>query len=184
MTSLGRMAAVIFTAAFAARVSAGEINVAWDATSGATGYKVYFGTASGSYTSPGSPVTVSGTSTRITGLQDCRTYYVAVKAFNAAGESANYSNELSGWSRPSVVSATPSTAVQGDQVVMDVQGTNFQSGATVEMNNPQITVTSVAVLSCNQIQLLATIEPTAANIRPAQVGSVDLTVENPDSVFG
>lgn len=185
MTFVGRMAAVISTlAVLAVPALAGEINVAWDAAPGATGYKVYFGTASGSYTSPGSPITVTGTSTTITGLQDCRSYFVAVKAFNASGESASYSNELSGWSRPTVASASPSSALQGDQIVMDVTGSNFQGGASVELTNPQITLTSVAVLSCSHIQLLATIEPTAANIRPAQIGSVDLTVDNPDSVFG
>jgi hypothetical protein len=45
-------------------------------------------------------------------------------------------------------------------------------------------LTSVAVLSCSHIQLLATIEPTAGGIRPAQIGSLDVTVENLDSVFG
>jgi hypothetical protein len=185
MISLGRMAARILTiAAFAAPALAGEIQLAWDATSGATGYKVYYGTASGSYTSPGSPAIVYGTSTTITGLQDCRSYYVAVKAFNAAGESPSFSNELSGWSRPSVVSATPSTAMQGDQIVVDIQGENFQSGASVDLGNPQITLSSIAVLSCSHIQLLATIEPTASGVRPAQVGALDLTVENPDTVFG
>jgi hypothetical protein len=185
MTLLGRLAAVIFlTATFAAPGLAGEIQLAWDATSGASGYKVYYGTASGSYTSPGSPATVYGTSTTISGLLDCRNYFVAVKAFNAAGESPSFSNELSGWSRPSVVSASPSTALQGDQLVVDIQGANFQSGASVDLGNPQITLSSIAVLSCNHIQLLATIEPTAPNVRPAEVGALDLTVENPDAVFG
>jgi hypothetical protein len=185
MTSAGRMTAVILTVAtFAGPVLAGDINLAWDPTPGASGYKVYYGTAPGSYTSPGSPAIVYGTQATISGLQDCRSYFVAVKAFNAAGESTDFSNELSGWSRPSVAGASPSSAMQGDQLVMDIQGTNFQSGASVDLGNPQIMLTSVAVLSCSHIQLLATIDPTAAGIRPAQIGSLDVTVENPDSVFG
>ena len=188
MTSVGRMAAVIATIATIATIAApglaGEINLAWDPTPGASGYKVYYGTASGTYTAPGSPVTVYGNSTKISGLLDCRSYFVAVKAFNAAGDSPDFSNELSGWSRPSIASATPSTAMQGDQIVMDIQGSNFDGGASVDLGNPRIMVSSLAVLSCSHIQLMATIEPTAAGIRPAQIGSLDVTVENPDSVFG
>lgn len=185
MSSVGRMAALIATIATMATPGfAGEINLAWDPTPGATGYKVYYGTASGDYTAPGSPVTAFGSSTTITGLADCRSYFVAVKAFNGAGESPDFSNELSGWSRPTVASATPATAMQGDLLVMDVQGSNFESGASIDLGNPRIMVTSLSVLSCTHIQLLATIEPTAAGIRPAQIGSLDVTVENPDSVFG
>lgn len=188
MSSVGRMAAVIATiatiATLAAPVHSGEINVAWDPAPGASGYKVYYGTAPGSYTAPGSPVTVSSSSARISGLIDCQSYFVAVKAFNAAGESPDFSNELSGWSRPSVASATPSAGMQGDQFVMDLQGSNFESGASVDLGNPHVMLTSVAVLSCSHIQLLATIEPTASGARPAQIGRLDVTVENPDSVFG
>ena len=67
---------------------------------------------------------------------------------------------------------------------MDVTGVNFQSGAVVNLDNPHINLTSVQVISCTHIQLLATIEPTSSNIRPAHIGRVDLTVSNPDSVFG
>jgi hypothetical protein len=168
-------------ATIATTTFAGEIQLAWDPTSGASGYKVYYGTSSGAY---GSPVVVYGTSTTIQGLQDCVSYYVAVKAFNAAGESPNYSNELAGWSRPSIASATPAVAIQGEQLVIDVMGANFQSGAVVDLGNPHVLLSSVTALSCNHIQLLATVEPTAEGMRPAHIGRLDLTIENPDSVFG
>ena len=168
-------------ATIAAKTFAGEIQLAWDPTAGASGYKVYYGTSSGNY---GSPVVVYGTSTTIQGLQDCVSYYVAVKAFNAAGESPNYSNELTGWSRPSITSATPSTAVQGDQIVVDIMGANFQNGAAVDLGNPQVLLTSVTAVTCNHIQLLATVAPTGQGMRAARVGRLNLTVENPDSVFG
>jgi hypothetical protein len=161
--------------------TAGSISLTWDPTEGATGYHVYYGTESGNYPTF---VTTSTTSATIPGLQDCATYFVAVKAFNASGESPNFSNELSGWSRPSVTAASPSSAMQGAQIVMDVTGTNFQSGAVVDLDNPHVNLTSIQVLSCTHIQLLATIEPTSSNIRPAHIGRVDLTVSNPDSVFG
>ena len=159
----------------------GEINVAWDPVPGASSYRVYYGLSSGVY---GQPLTTTTNSATISSLQDCQTYFVAVKAFNAAGGSADYSNEISGWSRPVVSSATPAAAMQGDQLVLDIMGKNFQPGASVDLNNPQINVTSVAVPACNHIQLLATIEPTAAHVRPAQAGALSLTVLNPDSVFG
>jgi len=172
---------VVAVWAASAPAHAGSIVLSWDATQGASGYHVYYGTQSGTYSDF---VTTSTTTATINGLQDCATYYVAVKGFNSAGESPNFSNELSGWSRPSVTSASPSTALQGDQIVMDVMGSNFQSGAVVALGNPNVFLTSVQVLSCTHIQLLAAVEPTARTIRPAHVGRLDLTVSNPDSVFG
>jgi hypothetical protein len=165
-----------------APANAGSISLTWDATQGATGYHVYYGTQAGTYLP--TPITTTSTSATISGLADCAAYFVAVKAFNASGESPNFSNELSGWSRPSVTAATPSSALQGAQIVMDITGTNFQSGALVDLGNPNVLLTAVQVLSCTHIQLLATVEPTAANIRPAHIGRLDLTVSNPDSVFG
>lgn len=160
---------------------AGEIDVKWDPVTGATGYHVYFGLNSGVY---GQPLSTTDSSASISGLQDCATYYVAVKAYNASGESVTFSNELSGWSRPTVTSATPSSAMQGDQIVMDVMGSNFQSGAVVDLGNPHVFLSSVQVVTCSHIQLLVTVEPTAKTIRPAQVGRLDVTVSNADAVFG
>ncbi len=174
------LVAALFAAATPA--AAGSMALSWDATQGATGYHVYYGTQSGTYLP--TFVTTSSATTTISGLQDCATYFVAVKAFNASGESLTFSNELSGWSRPAVTSATPTTAMQGDQIVMDVMGSNFQSGAIVDLGNPHVFLNSVQVLSCNHIQLLATVEPTARTIRPAHIGRLDLTVSNSDSVFG
>lgn len=160
---------------------AGTISLAWDAVPGATGYRVYYGTTSGQYTGS---VTSTGTSATLSALQDCTTYYVAVKAYNSSGESSEFSNELTGWSRPTVTSATPSAAMQGDQIVVDIAGSNFQSGALVDLGNPHINISSISVLSCTRLQLLATIEPTAKKVRPASVGKLDITVANPDDVFG
>ena len=63
--------------------SAGQINVAWDPVAGASGYHVYYGSNSGTYDKN---VTTATNAVMINGLQDCKTYFVAVKAFNAAGE--------------------------------------------------------------------------------------------------
>ena len=160
---------------------AGTISLAWDPVPGASSYRVYYGTASGQY-----PTSVSTSTSNVTlnGLQDCTNYFVAVKAVNSSGVSDDFSNEVSGWSRPTVSSVTPSAAMQGDQLVLDVTGYSFQFGANVDLGNPYINLTSVAVLACDHIQLLATIEPTAAHVRPAQAGALSVTVTNPDSVFG
>lgn len=173
------MAALV--AAIATRVTAGEVNVSWDPVPGASGYHVYYGTQSRNYDTFMS--TASNTAT-ITGLQDCQTYYVAVKAFNSAGESPQFSNELSGWSRPVVSSVTPSTAMQGDQIVMDITGSNYQAGAIVTLNNPNVILTSLSVLSCTHVQLLANVAPTGPGVRAAEVGKLDVSVANPDQVFG
>jgi hypothetical protein len=179
---LGAMlAATILTLTHVGSVWAGVISVKWDVVAGASGYNVYYGSQPGVYTASVQTTTNSAT---ISGLQDCKDYYVAVKAFNGSGESPHFSNELSGWSRPAVTSATPTSAMQGDQIVMDIMGSNFQDGAAVDLGNPHVALAAVTVLSCNHIQLLATVEPTAGGVRPARVGSFDLTVANPDSVFG
>src|SRR5262247_1122832 len=72
-------------AAAARPAVAGDINLQWDAVQGAAGYHVYYGTQSGVYDEF---VSTNGTSTTIAGLQDCQTYYLAVKAYNGAGESS------------------------------------------------------------------------------------------------
>jgi hypothetical protein len=175
------LAATLLTTAAVGSAWAGDINVKWDAVSGAAGYTVYYGVQSQVYTGS---LRTSTNSATITGLQDCQDYFVAVKAYNSAGESPYFSNELKGWSRPSVASATPSSAMQGDQIVMDIMGANFQDGAVVDLGNPHVALASVTVLNCNHIQLLATVEPTARAVHAAKIGSFDLAVANPDSVFG
>jgi hypothetical protein len=178
---LRRIALAAAAAAVAVSAHAGQIQLAWDAVPGATGYRIYYGTQSGTYTSN---LTSSATTTTISGLQDCTTYYLAVKAYNAAGESPTFSNELSGWPRPEITSATPGVAIQGSQVTVTVNGTNFQSGALVEIDNPRLTLTGVRTVSCTQMQFVATLDPPAPNVRAAQVGRWTVSVANPDDVFG
>ncbi|WP_249865632.1 fibronectin type III domain-containing protein [Paenibacillus konkukensis] len=66
--------------------TAGNIAVEWQSVAGATGYKVKYGTASGSYTST---VDAGNNVGRlITGLTPGTAYYFAVTAYNGRGESA------------------------------------------------------------------------------------------------
>lgn len=178
---IAAIAGTAFLLVAALPASAGTISLAWDPVPGASGYRVYYGTQSGAYTQN---TTVSGTSATIGNLQDCTTWYVAVKAYNSAGESDQFSQEIAGWPRPAVTAATPSSAKQGEQIVIELTGANFQNGAVIELDNPHVRLASTQVLSCSRMQVLATVEPTAANVRPAGIGAIDVTVANPDDVFG
>jgi PKD repeat protein len=76
---------------------AAGISLAWNApTTGPapTGYKVYYGTGSGSY---GAPINVGNvTSYTVANLTAGATYYFALKSYGAAGnQSAAFSNEVS-----------------------------------------------------------------------------------------
>jgi hypothetical protein len=176
------IAGTAFLLAAALPAAAGTISIAWDPVPGANGYRVYYGTQSGVYGS--NPLQTSSTSATLQNLQDCTTWYVAVKAYNSAGESDQFSQEIAGWPRPVVTAATPSSAKQGDQLVIELTGTNFQNGAVIEFDNPHVRLASTQVLACGRMQVLATVEPTAANVRPAGIGAIDVTVANPDDVFG
>lgn len=64
-----------------------QVSLTWNASSGATGYHLKRGTASGGpYSQVAAP---SGTSDTDTGLSDGTTYYYVVSAVNSVGESAN-----------------------------------------------------------------------------------------------
>ncbi len=87
-----------------------QVTLAWDANteSDLAGYKVHYGTASGSYTTS---VDVHKVTTAIvTGLTAGQTYYFVVTAYNAANNESGYSNQVS-YSVPAAngAPATPAT---------------------------------------------------------------------------
>jgi hypothetical protein len=161
---------------------AGSILLSWDSVSGATGYRVYYGRSSGQYTQ--SRDVGNTTSADIGGLEDCTEWFLAVKAYNSVGESPGFSNEIVGWARPMVTGPSPNAGIQGAQFTLDISGSNFQPGADVQVDNPDVFFDSPTVLSCNQIQVAATIEPTSGGVRPARIGQYTVTVVNPDDVYG
>jgi hypothetical protein len=91
---------------------AADVSLAWDASvsTGVTGYKVYIGTASGTY---GTPTNLGiQTAYTVTGLSS-GTYYFAVTAFDASGNESGFSNEVS-----KAVSAGAHTCdINGDSTV-------------------------------------------------------------------
>jgi hypothetical protein len=165
--------------AFALPALAGTISLSWNPASGTNlaGYRVYYGASSRTYTQ--SLNVGNTTSATVTGLADCTTWYLAVKAYNTAGTlSTNYSSEVTGWARPVVAPVVPSSAKQGNRVVLSLTGTDFRSGATVQFGNPAISVNSVSVASCTGLTADVTI---AAG---ATVGSTNVDVTNTDRTFG
>jgi len=96
-------------------VYAGDATLSWDpnTASDLAGYKIYFGTSSGTY---GTPID-AGTQTTytVTGLA-IGPYYFAVTAYNTAGNESTFSNEVTKTfvdSTPPVVTALSTSGITG-----------------------------------------------------------------------
>lgn len=165
-----------------APAAAGTISLAWSSTANAAGYRVYYGVASGQY--PQFKDVGPATETTLSGLDDCKGYYVAVKAYNGAGESADFSNEISGWSRPTVTASSPSAEMQGAAATVQIQGANFRPGATVQIDNPHVVLTSTTIVDCRRIDLGVAVAPDGPGQRPAQTGKFSVAVTNTDGTYG
>jgi hypothetical protein len=77
------------------RAHAGQATLAWDANTEPdfAGYKIYYGTAAGTY---GTPVDVGTVTTyTVTGLTDGATYYFTATAYDLVGNESGYTNEVS-----------------------------------------------------------------------------------------
>jgi hypothetical protein len=174
-----------------AAYAASTITLGWGPVSHETlaGYRVYYGTTSGEYTESVDVGNV--TAATISGLPDCVTQYVAVKAYAENGnESETFSNEISGWPRPSFVNVTrfddpeksyleaPDSGVVQQQ--LNVYGGNFQSGVSSRIwpEYHGLTVVRTHRSSCSRILITFEI---ASDI---QGGSVAVDVFNPDGVYG
>ena len=172
---------------------AGTISLRWDAVPGATSYRVFYGTSAGNY----SQVLSAGanTSATIQGLSDCTQYFVAVKAVNGVGESAAFSNEVAGWSRPEL-DGYSGTVQQGEQFSITLDGANFQPGADLQLvaspmptdvqGNPLVRLESYTVQNCGRITASLSVEPLGRGSRAMPVGNFAMRFEvtNPDDVFG
>jgi hypothetical protein len=160
-------------AAAARPALAGTVSLAWDPVtdSDLAGYRVYYGTAPGTYTQSVDVGNV--TATTINGLTDCTTYYFGVKAYDTANNvSTNYSNEITGWSRPLVQTATPASAEQGRTLSVVITGTNFQAGAVADFTKAGINVNSTTVNACGQVTANITITGAAT----PGLSSIEVTV--------
>ena len=163
----------------AAPAHAGSVSMAWDQVTDPdlAGYRVFYGPAAGNYDQQIDVGLV--TDHTVNGLTDCTTWFVAVKALDDAGNvSAGFSNEVSGWPRPTVATASPAVAEQGLQLDVAIDGTNFQGGASVLFDVPGITVNSVTVNGCGQVVANITVGGSTAP------GVTGVNVINVDQTFG
>jgi hypothetical protein len=119
------MMGVIASSALAAQAT-----LAWDPNTEAdlAGYKVHYGTASGTYTVQADVHNV--TTYVVTGLTAGQTYYFAVTAYNAANNESGYSNELS-YSVPAANQAPSAPAIPSGpaSALMNVSA-SFSTSAT------------------------------------------------------
>lgn len=173
---LVRLAVVFFAACVAVpSLQAGSVNLTWNQSPSATGYKVYSGGGSGSYDSN---TDVGGANqTEVSGMPDCTPTYFAVTAYNVAGESG-YSSEISSWPRPVVSGTSDADGRRGEQISLVITGVNFHSGATVQFSNPDVSVDSVSVDACGQVTASITIGASAP------FGPTEISVVNPNGVTG
>ena len=127
------------------------------------------------------------TGTTVNSLTDCTRWYFGVSAYNGAGESG-LSEVVDSWPRPSIDSATPDGAEQGDQFTLSISGLNFESGAELAIDTPHVILQNASTTcqgQCDcQFQAVATVLPGASGERAAQIGQYEITVTNPNNVSG
>ncbi|MBP7526935.1 MAG: fibronectin type III domain-containing protein [Syntrophorhabdaceae bacterium] len=88
---------------------AASASLAWNATTGVSGYRIHYGTSSGNYTA--SSTVGNTTNCTVPNLNDGTRYYFAVTAYDSSGKESDYSNEVSyGGSSSCTYSISPSSA--------------------------------------------------------------------------
>jgi hypothetical protein len=158
-----------------ASAHAGDLGFAWNASTGASGYRLHSGATPGNYTST---VDVGGTTqTSLATVPDCTNQFYAVTAYNSAGQSG-YSTEVSSWPRPRVASTSQSTGQRGTTVALTLSGANYQAGTTVSFSTTGVSASAVTIGSCNQLTLNVTISATAT------IGPTTISVTSPNGVIG
>ncbi|HCK81604.1 MAG TPA: hypothetical protein DIC59_09080 [Candidatus Competibacteraceae bacterium] len=149
---------MLFLFLASAPVQAATITLTWNASSGpVAGYRVSYGSQSHNYqsTAPAAPNLIGATSYTTPDLP-AGTYYFAVKAFDSAGNSSDYSNEVSKTITASVAAPTASFSANKttgaaplainftDSSTGNITGHswNFGDGTTSTAQNPAKTYSS------------------------------------------
>ena len=153
----------------------GEVNVTWNPSDTATGYRLYRSTTAGEFSD--SVDVGNSTEAAAEGLEDCTTWHFAASAYNAAGESA-LSSHVPTWPRAVIAQASPDQAEPGSQLSVVVSGMNFQPGDAIVFGDPAVQIDGISYDSCSQLTLSVTV---AAN---ANQGTVDLHVTHASGVGG
>ncbi|RKT45022.1 fibronectin type III domain-containing protein [Thiocapsa rosea] len=125
--------ALIGLLAFTESALAGDVRLAWNGVSGATGYLLYSGTASRGYTQTLDAKT--NTSATVSGLTDGTKYYFAVRAYKGSVTS-DYSQEVSvtvGSAAPAAPSKLASTGASASRInLVWNDNSSHESGFRIE----------------------------------------------------
>ena len=149
---------------------------AWNARTDAdlAGYKISWGTASGTYPN----VVTLGPVTTITcaqlGMTSAATYYAVINAFDTSNQTGPNSSQISVTlatvtapsTAPTITTFSPSSGIVGTSVT--ISGTNFSS--TLSSNTVKFNGTTAALSSGNTTQLIATVPSSAST------GKITVTV--------
>jgi hypothetical protein len=163
--------AVLTFLAGATSVSAQTL--AWNANteSNLAGYRVQYGTVSGSLSTTIDVGRV--TSRQFTGLQPGVTYYFRVVAYNTAGgtsaPSAQVSYTVPSTPSPTLTSVAPTSGPTSGGTTITLTGTNFVSGATVRVGG--VAATGVTFASSTRV---------TARTPAGTAGARDVVITNPD----
>jgi len=153
-----------------------DCTIAWTARTEAdlAGYRISWGTVSGTYTSFTNVGLVTTTTCASIGITSAGTYYLIVRAFDTSNQLAANSNQVTFTlatvtappTTPTISSFTPSSGIVGTSVT--ISGTNFSS--TLSSNTVKFNGTTASLSSGNTTQLIATV-PSGAS-----TGKITVTV--------
>jgi hypothetical protein len=114
---------------------AAQVTLAWNASQGATGYKIYYGTASGHYSWLVSVGNVTGYT--FGNLPDGYIYYFAATAYDGFGNESDYSDEVSFNASATPGSSYALTVTKAGTgtgtVTTNPAGTSFAGGTVVTL---------------------------------------------------
>jgi PKD repeat protein len=121
---------------FACTALAADVTLAWDASSGADGYRLFSREQGQSYNYNSPDWEGTATTGTVTGLAQGTTYYFVVRAYNAYGESGDSNEEsttISSSNQPpsASFSATPTSGVAPLTVNFDASGSYDSDGSIV-----------------------------------------------------
>ena len=147
-----------------------SITAAWDPNSGpnVTGYKVYYGAATGTYTNS---VSVGNTTTAtLSGLVEGSTYYLSATALDNLGQESDFSAEIAyvvpfpPSNQPPTLNAIANISINENASAQTVNLTGITSGATNESQTLTVTASS------SNPALIPT--PTVSYTSPNTTGSI------------
>ena len=170
------LALIIWLIASPSFAAVQNCSFAWNARTEAdlAGYKISWGTASGTYPN----VVTLGPVTTITcaqlGMTSAATYYAVINAFDTSNQTGPNSSQISVTlatvtapsTAPTITTFSPSSGIVGTSVT--ISGTNFSS--TLSSNTVKFNGTTAALSSGNTTQLIATV-PSGAS-----TGKITVTV--------